>query len=393
MEHGDGLRGQQMSDPSRRDARFEYPYGPALLPADTAALADMWRYLPLLPLDPGPIGFPLSVGGSPLLSAPELRMELAMPALWLKDETRGPSGSSKDRATALVLEDGRRRGRDTVTTASTGNAAVSTCIGAAALGMRAVVFVPNRCDAGKVAKMGACGAHVFTVDAGYAAALSLSREAACAFGWIDRNDSNALTLEGTKTVAFEIWEQLAGRVPDVVVVSVGDGATLSALAKGFREIRACGGATRLPRLVGIQAAVCSPLVRAWAGEVPKPGDLDPAGTAAEGLAVTEPCMADSVMRDLADTNGCLLAATEAEIESGVMSLARRAGVLAEPAAAAALAGLKIAYTRGIIEQGDETVVLITGRSTTIGECGLRVSLARATLGELEAHMTEVRPPC
>jgi threonine synthase len=260
--------------------------------------------------------------------------------------------------------------------------------------MRAVVFVPNRCDAGKVAKMGACGAHVFTVDAGYAAALSLSREAACAFGWIDRNDSNALTLEGTKTVAFEIWEQLAGRVPDVVVVSVGDGATLSALAKGFREIRACGGATRLPRLVGIQAAVCSPLARAWAGDLPKPGDLDPAATAAEGLAVAEPCMVDAVMRDVADTNGCLLAATEAEIESGVMSLARRAGVLAEPAAAAALAGLKIAYTRGIVEQGDETVVLITGRSTTIGECGgLQGNLTRATLGELEAHMTEVRPPC
>jgi threonine synthase len=314
-----------------------------------------------------------------------------MPALWLKDETRGPSGSSKDRATALVLEDGRRRRRDTVTTASTGNAAVATCIGAAAMGMRAVVFVPTRCDANKVARMEACGADVFTVDAGYAAAASLSREAARVFGWVDRNDSNALTLEGNKTVAFEIWEQLGRHVPDVVVVPVGDGATLSALAKGFREIRACGGSTCLPRLVGIQAAACQPFVRAWAGERPKPNDLDPEGTAAEGLAVTEPCMVDRTLRDVSDTNGCFLAVTEAEIRSGVISLASRAGVLAEPAAAAALAGLKVACTDGIIEQRDATVVLVTGRSTTIGGSDTparRGNLARATLEELETQLTE-----
>jgi threonine synthase len=152
-----------------------------------------------------------------------------MPRMWIKDETRSPSASNKDRATALVIEDGLRRGVGTITTASTGNAAVSTAFGAAAAGIRAVIFVSSDCQPEKLALMAQAGAWVFQVREGYAAAVDLSRAAARTFGWLDRNTGvNPFTIEAKKTVAFEVWEQLGRRIPDVMIVPVGDGPTLVA---------------------------------------------------------------------------------------------------------------------------------------------------------------------
>jgi len=142
-----------------------------------------------------------------------------MPRLWIKDETRNPTASNKDRATALVIEDGLRRGVSTITTASTGNAAVATAYGAAAAGMRAVIFVSTDCQPEKLTLMTQAGAWVFQVPDGYAAAVDLSRAAARTFGWLDRNTgANPFTIEAKKTVAFEVWEQLDRRLPDVMVV-------------------------------------------------------------------------------------------------------------------------------------------------------------------------------
>ena len=137
-----------------------------------------------------------------------------LPRLWIKDETRNPTASNKDRATALVIEDGLRRGLGTITTASTGNAAVSTAFGAAAAGLRAVIFVSTDCQPDKLALMTQAGAWVFQVPEGYAAAVDLSRAAARTFGWLDRNTgANPITLEAKKTVAFEVWEQLDAGCP------------------------------------------------------------------------------------------------------------------------------------------------------------------------------------
>ena len=225
------------------------------MPADRPGSFTMWRYRDLLPLGDGPVRYPLPIGGTPLLAAPALRQMSGTPHLWIKDETRNPTASNKDRATALVIEDGLRRGVGTITTASTGNAAVATAFGAAAAGMRAVIFVSADCQAGKLALMTQAGARVFQVPEGYAAAVDLSRAAARAFGWLDRNTgANPLTIEAKKTVAFEVWEQLGRRIPDVMIVPVGDGPTLVALDKGFAELVSCGLATRRPRLIGVQAA-------------------------------------------------------------------------------------------------------------------------------------------
>lgn len=232
---------------------LEYSYGPALLLTMGSRPASMWRYRELLPIDDSPILYPLPVGGTALLRVPRLRTDFEMPNLWIKDETSGPTGSSKDRATALVIEDGLRRNIGTITTASTGNAAVATAFGAAAAGLRAVIFVSTDCRPDKLTLMLQAGAEVFQVRRGYAAATNLSRQAATQFGWLDRNTgSNPMTIEAKKTMALEIWEQLGRRRPDAVIIPVGDGPTLCGIYKGFLELTQCRTTVHLPRLIGVQ---------------------------------------------------------------------------------------------------------------------------------------------
>jgi threonine synthase len=338
--------------------QLEYAYSPALLPPPGGPL-DLWRYAALLPLEPGAVNYPLPVGGTPLLAPGGLRGWLSMPGLWLKDESRGPSCSNKDRATALVLEHGMRTGVRTVTCASMGNVAVSLAVGAAAAGLRAVIFVPSTVYESKLRIMLFSGATVLKVREGYGAAFELSRQAAGTFGWLDRNTAvNPVTVEAKKTVALEVWEQLGRRLPATVVAPVGDGPTLSALAKGFRELRACGATDRLPRLIGVQASGAAPLVAAWeTGRMPQA--LEPS-TIADGIAVATPIGGAQALSDVHETGGAFLAVGDDAIREAMRELASRAGVLAEPAGAAAFAGLQAALERGTVGRDEETVVLVTG---------------------------------
>ena len=346
---------------------LQYDYCSALMARDRPGSFTMWRYRKLLPVPDGPVRHPVPVGGTPLLSAPALRQTLRTPRLWIKDETRSPSASNKDRATALVIEDGLRRGVGTITTASTGNAAVSTAFGAAAAGMRAVIFVSSDCQPEKLALMTQAGAWVFQVGEGYAAAVDLSRAAARTFGWLDRNTGvNPFTIEAKKTVAFEVWEQLGRRIPDVMIVPVGDGPTLVALDKGFGELVSCGLATRQPRLIGVQAEGCQPLVRAWLGAVAGPAELDPSATVADGIAVVRPAIGDAVLDVMRRGDGGMVAVTDDALSRAVTTLAGRAGVGAEPAGAAALAGLEGAIERSLMDRLDTVVLLVTGREVKAG---------------------------
>ncbi len=341
---------------------LQYDYGSALMARDQPGSFTMWRYRELLPVPDGPVRYPVPIGGTPLLPAPALRQTLGTPHLWIKDETRNPTASNKDRATALVIEDGLRRGVDTITTASTGNAAVATSFGAAAAGMRAVIFVSTDCQPEKLALMTQAGAWVFQVREGYAAAVDLSRAAARTFGWLDRNTgANPFTIEAKKTVAFEVWEQLGRWLPDVMFVPVGDGTTLVALYKGFAELVSCGLAARQPRLIGVQAERCQPLVWAWLGAPARQAELDPGATVADGIAVERPAIGDAVLDAVRRGGGGMVAVTDGALLSAVAMLAGRAGVGAEPAGAAALAGLESAVERGLADRSETVVLLVTGR--------------------------------
>lgn len=336
-----------------------YDYGPALLPSGDWSGEGMWRYRRLLPLEDGPIVFPLPVGGTPLIAPPALRVGLGLPNVWLKDETRGPSASNKDRATALVLQQAMASGIGRVTCASTGNVAVSLAVGAAAAGMQAITFVAADVADSKLQLMLQAGAIVIKVRDGYEAAFRLSRAAAREFGWIDRNTGvNPATVEAKKTVALEIWEQLGRVAPDAVVVPVGDGPTLNGMAKGFRELVECRAIDRVPRLIGVQAEGCQPIKRAWeTGDRVLP--VRPA-TIADGIAVGKPVSGSLAVRDVIRSGGSFVSVSDERLLDAMRLLATQAGVLAEPAGAAALAGLVVALEQRLVDQAERIVVLVTG---------------------------------
>ncbi|OLF11711.1 hypothetical protein BLA60_12375 [Actinophytocola xinjiangensis] len=359
--------------------------------ADEVRPWGMWRYRALLPLADGVIRYPLPVGGTPMIGPDRLRRVVGMPNLWVKDETWGTSGSSKDRATALVLENGLRAGATTITTASTGNAAIATALGASAVGMNAVIFVPAGCPAAKVARMRIAGALVLRVVEGYRAAFELSREAAARFGWLDRNTgANPLTLEAKKTVAFEIWEQLGRAVPDIVVVPVGDGPTLVAMGRGFRELRAQGVSSRVPRLVGVQAAGCQPLVRMWQSR--PESSLRHSGTVADGIDVPEPISGAEALTEVADSGGAFVAVTDQAMLDAVETLATTAGISSEPAGAASLAGLHKARRLDLVGADETTVLLVTGRELAVNAdvpCRGKEALIHARIEDVERHVGDL----
>lgn len=336
-----------------------YAYGPKLVPTDDGICAGMWRYRDLLPLGEGEILYPLTVGDTPMIPSPALRRELDMPGLWLKDETRTPTGSNKDRATALVLEHAMRNGVQAVSCASTGNVAVSLAVGAAAAGVRATIFVPAEVSEDKIKLMLLAGSTVLKVREGYEAAFDLSRKAAQAFGWYDRNTGiNPLTMEAKKTVAFEIWEQLGRRVPDAIIIPVGDGPTLSAMFKGFRELIACGVADHPPRIVGVQAEGCQPIMEAW--QTGRPVRSVQPQTVADGIAVGAPVSATLALRDVRESGGGFVAVSDDSMIEAIRMLASSGGILAEPAGAAAFAGLEPALEAGFISRDETVIVHVTG---------------------------------
>jgi threonine synthase len=222
----------------------------------------MWRYLPLLPIsDPGGLNTPLRVvGGTPIFALPELAQSLGLHQLWVKDESRNPTASFKDRASALVVARARQVGAKAVVTASTGNAGAALAGMAAAVGQEAIIFAPRSAPPAKIAQLLVFGARVILVDGSYDQAFDLSIQAANEFGWYIRNTGyNPFTAEGKKTAAFEIWEWLADQsgvrvdAPLNIFVSVGDGNIISGIHKGFKDLIELGWLERMPRLFGVQA--------------------------------------------------------------------------------------------------------------------------------------------
>lgn len=348
-----------------------------------------WRYLPLLPVsDPGGRGTPLrAVGATPLFSLPALRARLGLSRLWLKDEGRNPTASLKDRASSVVLARAREIGATVVVTSSTGNAGAALAGMAASLGLPAVVLAPRAAPPAKVAQMLVYGARVILVDGGYDQATALARQAAEELGWFCRNTGyNPFSAEGKKTAAFEIWEamqrgELAGgpggrraghggglarearREPPPeaalsIFVPVGDGNIIAGLHKGFRDLQELGLLERMPRLIGVQAEGSSAVANAFreGGETIRPVA---ARTLADSISVDLPADGLRALRAATRTGGAYLTVSDGEILESVAELGR-AGLFAEPAAAAACAGLAKALRGGLLGPEDPVLLLNTG---------------------------------
>jgi threonine synthase len=314
-----------------------------------------------LPVDDPRFVPPLPVGNTPLLEIPNLRRELGMLHLWLKDDTRNPSGSTKDRASQLVVAKALEYGVDTVATASTGNAATALSAVAAAAGLRAVVFVPAAAPPAKLTQMLSYGADLVPVDGTYDDAFELASAVCEHFGWFNRNTAfNPFTTEGKKTAALEIAAVLAPETPDVVVVPAGDGVITAGLAKGFADLEAAGLLARRPRLVLVQpegSAAIATALRAGADEIEP---VEGAASIADSLTVEAPRNSILCLREVRASRGAGVIVGDDAIRGAIPRLATLTGVFAEPAAAAALAGLETALEEGVVDRAERVVMMITG---------------------------------
>jgi threonine synthase len=345
-------------------------------PEDLTSRAEgsLWRYLPLLPVsDPGGEGTPLRAAGwTPVFTLRRLAEKLGIEKLWLKDESRNPTASFKDRASAVVVARARETGADVVVTASTGNAGAALAGMAAAIGQKAIIFAPKTAPAAKVAQLIVFGAKVILVDGTYDEAFDLTVKAAQEFGWYCRNTGyNPFTAEGKKTAAFEIWEwykHLSGSTaeqsetarvgPLTVFVSVGDGNIISGIHKGFKDLLALGWMEKMPRIIGVQAEGSAAIANAFLAGTETIIPVS-AKTIADSISVDLPRDGVRAVRAARETGGTYILVSDEEILNAIAALGPM-GIFAEPAGATAYAGLARAVGQGIIKPGDPILILNTG---------------------------------
>jgi threonine synthase len=336
-----GLRRGQI-DPSRRSL-WRYAAGLLVDVADAVSLGEGWT-----PLVPG------EWDGAPVLHKLEFMM---------------PTGSFKDRGTTVLVSYLRARGVERVLEDSSGNAGASLAAYAAAAGLACRILVPETASYPKIAQIAAAGAEVVTIKGSRQdvaeAALAQSAEIFYA-----SHNWQPFFVEGVKTLAYELWEQLGFAAPDNLVVPLGYGSNVLGAERGFAELVRTGEIERPPRLFGVQATRCAPYAAAFAagGERLVPTPI--ASTIAEGIATARPTRVAEVLRAVRETGGAVVAVEEAEIVAALRGLARR-GFYVEPTSAVAAAGLTRLLASGAVRPAETTVLVLTGSglkaSTTIGE--------------------------
>ena len=319
----------------------------------------VWRYAPLLPLAGTRFAPPVHIGWTPLYRSRCLGRELGLKELYIKDDGRNPSASFKDRAGAVVVAHALERGEKLVCGASTGNAASSLACLSSAMGLKTVIFVPLTAPQAKIAQLLVFGSCVVMVRGTYDQAFDLCLKATEQYGWYNRNTGfNPFTREGKKTCAFELVEQLGWKCPDIVFVPVGDGNIISGVWKGFMDFKVLGLIDRLPRLVAVQSGESDAVKRAFEAD----GVIRAVSgnTLADSISVSLPRDGAAAVQALRESGGFAVGVTDGEVLEAMKKLARTEGVFAEPAAAAAVAGLQKAVAGGKVGPRERAVVLVTG---------------------------------
>jgi len=337
--------------------------GPGLKPRDIdTARRSVWRYARGL-LVGAEHAVSLGEGWTPLLAG-----EWRGAPVHYKLEFMMPTGSFKDRGMTVMVSYLKSRGVTRVLEDSSGNAGASLSAYAAAAGLTCRILVPETASYPKIAQIAACGADVVTIKGSRQdvaeEALRQTTDPSNAMFYASHN-WQPFFVEGTKTLAYELWEQAGFRAPDNVVVPLGYGSNVLGAERGFDELVRAGEIARRPRLFGVQAARCAP----YAAEHLVASEIAP--TVAEGIATPKPTRVADVLRAVRDTGGSIVAVEEAEIVQALRELARR-GLYVEPTSAVAAAGLSRLLTAGVIRPQEDTVLVLTGS-------GLKAS---ATIGDL-----------
>jgi threonine synthase len=323
----------------------------------------MWRYLPLLPVEDERYIQPLRVGWTPLYRFDGLAREYGVRELYIKDDGLNPTASYKDRASAIVVIKAQEKGKRVITCASTGNAASSLAGFAASTPLSTIIFVPKAAPEAKLTQLLIYGAKVLAVEGSYDQAYDLCLEAAERYGWYNRSAAiNPYLVEGKKTGALEVAEQLGWEIPDLVFVPVGDGSVISGIYKGFHDLLELGFIEAIPRIVGVQAQGADPIKRAFErynGDEVAIED-QAADTIADSIAVGKPRDIVKAVKYIHAAKGSFISVSDQQILEAIAELARRTGIFAEPAAAAAYAGFRLLAEQGRLSKSERVVVMITG---------------------------------
>lgn len=316
------------------------------------------NFLQLLPVNDLK-SFPnLRVGKTPLYKVDSLDGGTNDFELYLKDDSQNPTFSFKDRASSVVSAFAKENGIETIVAASTGNAGSSLAGICAAQGQKAVIFVPATAPKAKLTQIMMYGATLVPVAGNYDKAFDLSIEATRRFGWYNRNTAfNPFTIEGKKTVSFELYSQLKEQIPDFIFVPVGDGVIISGVYKGFEDLLELGLIEKMPVIIAVQAAGSCNLVENMGKDKFL---VTPSQTIADSISVDIPRNFHMAAGFITKYNGQTITVSDDDILRASSILAKNTGIFTEPAAAAAFAGFLDYKNRNLIPKASTNVVLLTG---------------------------------
>ena len=359
---------------------------------DMLGRLSLWQYSDLLPIVDKTKRISLGEGGTDLTGCRKLANKLGLKRLYVKDETRNPTGSFKDRCSAVSISKALESSVNTVAIASSGNAGASACAYSAKAGVTCYVFVPASVDVAKLSQIMIYGGRVVRVEGTLGDCHLLTNKASSKYGWQEittNSQTNIYSTQGSKTAAFEICMQLGWESPDWFVVPFGGGGNLFGHWLGFQEFLRLGFIQDMPRLAAIQAAGCAPFVRVFRERM-APNQVETwkkPETIASGIACTYPYDIDVALPAVHQSNGTAEAVTDEEILEAEVLLAKTEGIFVEPSAASSIAGLRKLIESGTIERNDLVVCEITGNGLKDIKSAMRtykdpVTIA-PTLEELE----------
>jgi threonine synthase len=323
----------------------------------------LWRYREAIPIEDDRNVVTFDEGFTPLVPA-----EIAGRFVWLKQDHLFPSGSYKDRGAAVLVSKVRELGIKAVVEDSSGNAGCAIAAYCAGAEISCEIFVPADTSPGKLAQIGLYGASLHKVpgsreETARAVLLAAAKIYYASHSW------NPFFFQGTKTFAFEICEQLRWQAPDAVILPAGNGTLLLGAHIGFGELRAAGIIGRIPKIVGVQAANCAPLSRAFQRGMETPSPVRKADTLAEGIAIVEPIRGPQILKAVKDSGGDFIEVEEREIKEALIVLARK-GFYVEPTAAAAIAAVPKYLAR--LKKDEVIVSVLTGHGLKSTEKMLKI---------------------
>jgi threonine synthase len=347
----------------------------------------VWKYRELIPVDPRTETLTLREGGTPLLDCSRLAKKLGLRALHVKFDGMNPTGSFKDRGMTVGITKARDLGMKIVTCASTGNTSASLAAYAGLAGLKCVVLIPEgKVALGKLAQAMMHGSVVVSVRGNFDQALDMVMKSSETLGTYVLNSVNPFRIEGQKTAAFEVCDQLGGKAPDFLYIPVGNGGNSAAYWKGFSEYESVGEVEGHPMIRGVQAKGAAPIASMFSDNSDKFLPVKNPETVATAIRIGNPANWKKTVRAIRRSGGTVTTVTDDQILNAQKLLAKHEGIFAEPAGAAALAGLIRDLELGNVDKSLEIVCVSTGHGLKDPDVAIRQCTKPITIG---ASMSEL----